>query len=128
MIRNKDAHGEPIAKDKLKNELDKRQKLINEIVKDLNFIQEYELILPEKLEIEDSQPIYYYKIFKGNETITKKGKFNFSPTLNDVILLDKNQEEIINLSPYILYLGIEHLDKNFLGIFSSYMNKEQTQA
>lgn len=127
-IRNADAHGEPIPEEKLKEELDKRQILIEEIIKDLGFISEYDLILPEKLEIENGKPVYLSKIFKGNEIINSKLDLSFNLNLLEVVFVDKNQNEYINLTPYILYLGVAQSDKNFLGIFSSYINKEQTQA
>ena len=125
-IRNADAHGEPIAKDKLEAELSKRQKLIDNIVDSLSFLSDYELILPEKLQIEDGDAFYLSKIFKGNETINTKISFPFNIQAGEVILCDKDKKEVISLTPYILYLGLEHSDKPFLGLFSSYSNKEQT--
>lgn len=125
-IRNADAHGEPIAKDKLDDELSKRQALIDNIVNSLSFLSNYELILPEKLQIEDGDAFYLSKIFKGNETINTKISFPFNIQAGEVILCDKEKKEVISLTPYILYLGLEHSDKPFLGLFSSYSNKEQT--
>lgn len=125
-IRNADAHGEPIPEDKLDAELSKRQALIDSIITSMSFFENYELILPEKLEIENGIPVYLSKIFIGNDVINKKIEFDTTPKVGEVILYNKSTKEVLNLSPYLLYLGIAHSEKNFLGIFSSYSNKEQT--
>ena len=48
-IRNDDAHGNPIPEEKLKAELDSRQKLIDSLLEELTFLKNYQLILPETL-------------------------------------------------------------------------------
>ena len=128
-IRNDDAHGNPIPEEKLKAELDKRQKLIDSILDELTFLADYQLILPEKIEIEGSQQFYICKHFIGNGIVSTKQTFEFSPQLSEVMLVNQAKKDArLSLSPLILYLGIQDEENNFLGIFSKYSSKDGTEA
>jgi len=125
-IRNNDAHGNPIPEDKLKSELDKRQKLIDFLVENLKFLENYRLLMPEQIEIEGSKQLYLIREFRGNNVITSKEELNFSVRLNDVIVLNKDKN--LSILPYIVYLGKVDESKNFLGIFSKYVDKDKKAA
>ncbi len=128
-IRNDDAHGNPIPEDKLKIELDKRQQLIDGLLGELDFLSNYNLILPENIEIEGSKQFYICKEFIGNGIVNTKQTFDFAPNLSEVMLVNKTQKEgRINLSPLLLYLGVQNEENNFLGIFSKFSSKDGTEA
>ncbi len=128
-IRNDDAHGNPIPEDKLKAELDKRQKIIDSLLDELGFLKNYLLILPEKLEIEGSSQFYICKQFVGNDIVNTKQTFEFAPQLSEVMLINSAmKDERLSLDPLLLYLGIQDDDNNFLGIFSKYSSKDETEA
>ena len=128
-IRNDDAHGNPIPEDKLNAELDKRQKLIDSLLEQLDFLKDYQLILPEKLEIEGSKQFYICKRFVGASIINTKETFDFSPQLSEVMLINSsNKDEKLSLSPLLLYLGIQDEENSFIGVFSKYTSKDATEA
>jgi len=125
-IRNNDAHGEPIPEDKLESELNKRQEMIDKLVQNLSFLENYQLIMPEKIELEGNKQFYLTKEFVGNNIITSKKEFEFNPRLNDLILINKNR--FISLIPNIVYLGIADESKSFLGVLSKFVDKDKKVA
>jgi hypothetical protein len=128
-IRNDDAHGNPIPEDKLNAELDKRQQLIDSLLQELSFLKDYQLILPEKLEIEGSKQFYICKRFVGASIVNSKETFDFSPQLSEVMLVNETKKDArLALSPLLLYLGVQDDENNFLGIFSKYASKDATEA
>ena len=128
-IRNDDAHGNPIPEDKLSAELDKRQKLIDSLLNELTFLSDYQLILPEKLEIEGSKQYYMCKQFIGNDLVNTKQTFEFSPQISEVMLINQTKkDERLSLNPLLLYLGVQDEENDFLGIFSKYSSKDGTEA
>jgi len=128
-IRNDDAHGNPIPEEKLSAELDKRQKLIDALLEELSFLKSYQLVLPEKLEIEGSKQFYICKRFVGSSIVNTKETFDFSPQISEVILLNEAKKDArLALNPLLLYLGIQDEENNFLGIFSKYDSKDGTEA
>lgn len=128
-IRNDDAHGNPIPEDKLNAELDKRQKLIDSLLEELDFLKNYQLILPEKLEIEGSKQFYICKHFIGASIVNTKESFDFPPQLSDVMLINSTKKDArLSLNPLLLYLGIQDEENNFLGIFSKYASKDGVEA
>ncbi len=128
-IRNDDAHGNPIPEEKLKTELDSRQKLIDSLLEELSFLKNYQLILPETLEIEGSHQFYICKQFIGNGIVNTKQTFEFSPQLSEVMLINQSKKDgRLSLNPLLLYLGIQDEENNFLGIFSKYSSKDGTEA
>ena len=128
-IRNDDAHGNPIPEDKLNAELDTRQKLIDSLLDELTFLKNYQLVLPEKLEIEGSKQFYICKHFVGSSIVSTKETFDFSPQLSEVMLMNDAKKDVrLSLSPLLLYLGIQDEENNFLGIFSKYDSKDGKEA
>ena len=125
-IRNNDAHGEPIPKDKLETELAKRQQMIDKLVENLSFLQNYKLIMPEKIEFEGNRQLYLVKEFTGNNIITSREELSFNPKLNDLILI--NKDKFVSLIPNIVYLGVVDESKSFLGILSKFVDKDKKIA
>lgn len=127
-IRNNDAHGEPIPDHKIQSELDSRQKIIDQLIDQLDFLQNYQLILPESFDVKGSNQIYLCKEFKGNASIISEREFDFSPDLGEVIIFNKNQNSHLTLSPLIIYIGIQESDKTFLGVFSKFTNSDNKKG
>ena len=128
-IRNDDAHGNPIPEEKLSKELDRRQEMIDSLTKQLSFMENYQLILPEKLEIEGSSQYYICRQFIGNGVVSTKQNFDFSPRLSEVMLLNKKVNSApLFLDPLLLYLGVQDEENNFIGIFSKFTSKDKTEA
>lgn len=128
-LRNDDAHGNPISDEQLINELAKRQKMIDKLVEQLGFLENYSLIYPESFDIQESKEVYLCKIFEGSSVITSEiSDFKTPPEIGNVILLNQKTKEYLNLSPLILYLGIQDSEKNFLGIFSKFTKTDKSQA
>ena len=125
-IRNNDAHGEPIPEDKLEAELNKRQEMIDKLVKNLSFLQNYQLLMPEKIELEGSKQLYLTREFIGNNILTSRRELEFTPRLNDLILVNKNR--YISLIPNIVYLGVIDESKSFLGVLSKFVDKDKKIA
>ncbi|AZV47412.1 hypothetical protein C3L23_09060 [Nautilia sp. PV-1] len=125
-IRNNDAHGEPIPKDRLETELSKRQQMIDKLVENLSFLQNYKLLMPEKIEFEGNRQLYLVKEFTGNNIITSREELSFNPRLNDLILI--NKDKFVSLIPNIVYLGVVDESKSFLGILSKFVDKDKKIA
>ena len=64
-IRNKDAHGELIAADKLTAELDKRQEILDKFISMLDFYKDYKLIVPTSTTLENGKVVYNCRDFSG---------------------------------------------------------------
>jgi hypothetical protein len=127
-IRNNDAHGNPIPQDKLDKELNKRQEMINKLVKNLAFLSNYQLIYPESIEIVGSKQFYLIKEFIGNNIVTSKIELNFTPRINDVIIVNQKNKKYLSILPFVTYLGKIDESMNFLGIFSKFTDKNRQIA
>lgn len=127
-IRNNDAHGEPIPDHKIQSELDQRQKIIDQLIERLDFLQNYEIILPESFEVKGTKQAYLCKEFKGNAAIISEREFNFSPALGEVMVYNQKQNKSLTLSPLILYLGVQESEKSFLGVFSKFTSSDNKKG
>ena len=127
-IRNNDAHGEPIPDHKIQSELDQRQKIIDQLIDRLGFLQNYEIILPESFEVKGTKQVYLCKEFKGNGAIISEREFNFSPALGEVMVYNQKQNRSLTLSPLILYLGVQESEKSFLGVFSKFTSSDNKKG
>ena len=102
-IRNKDAHGELIAADKLTTELDKRQDILDKFVNMLSFYNDYLLIVPYKAELIEGKINYICKEFNGltESTVTISDSKDELESFR-VYLYNKKNSTALCLNPMIV--------------------------
>jgi hypothetical protein len=65
-LRNKDAHGEVISDKALAGELNNRQKLLDQLMKEMNYHADYTLIVPIDDEVKDGVLVHICRDLSGN--------------------------------------------------------------
>ncbi|MBF0121633.1 MAG: hypothetical protein HQK79_22610 [Desulfobacterales bacterium] len=117
-IRNQDAHGNPIAEERLKNELDRRQAILNPIIEALNFLNKYQFIILDKFEIQDNIAVYTGKeqIYDGFTTCIVKP--NSSLPTHEIIAYNKDTFRFLKLSPFLIYAPIDDQNAFHIAIYS----------
>ena len=65
-LRNKDAHGEVISDEALAGELNNRQKLLDQLMKEMNYHADYTLIVPIDDEVKDGVLVHICRDLSGN--------------------------------------------------------------
>ncbi len=102
-IRNKDAHGELIAADKLTAELDKRQEIIDKLVNILSFYNDYILIVPYDSEVIEGKFTYLCKEFNGlTESTISISESKDDMEFYRVYLYNKKNSTALCLNPMIV--------------------------
>ena len=125
-IRNKDAHGNPIPEDKLKQELDKRQEMLDKVMEELAFLENYRLLVLESFEVSETGNTYNGKEFSGDGYVSVDLSSNLSLPLNTPILFKK--DSYLSLAPLCIYTKIDGEDETHVAIFSKILNAEGSSA
>jgi hypothetical protein len=64
-LRNKDAHGEVISDDELADKLNERQKMLDQLMKEMNYLAGYKLIVPIDDEVKEGVLVHICKDLSG---------------------------------------------------------------
>ena len=64
-LRNKDAHGEVISDDELAGKLNERQKMLDQLMKEMNYLAGYKLIVPIDDEVKEGVLVHICKDLSG---------------------------------------------------------------
>jgi len=65
-LRNQDAHGQVISDDVLAGELNKRQKLLDQLMKEMNYHADYKIIVPIDDEVKGGELVHICKDLSGS--------------------------------------------------------------
>ena len=125
-IRNKDAHGNPIPEDKLKQELDKRQVMLEQVMAELKFLENYQLLVIESFDVSEQGSVYNAREYSGDGYTAIEITTNASLPLHTPILY--KDEKFLNLSPLCTYAKIDEQEEMHIAIFSKTLNREGTVA
>lgn len=125
-IRNKDAHGELIAADKLSAELDKRQDILDKLINIIDFYKDYSLIVPISIDLVEGKVQYTCKDFSGatESSIIIDNSKDELETMR-VYLFNKKKNTSLCLNPMIQasYVSKENKDIK-LFVYSKTTNKK----
>ena len=123
-IRNADAHGNPIAPDKLNAELTSRQEILDRVLEQCGFIGEYNVAIFEKLVLDADQQRIAGKTFvnDGEESILVNTELE--PPMDEVVLVDKKESFYLRLRPLMVYASAKEEDSNQLSIFSKQLSRD----
>ncbi|MCK5684071.1 hypothetical protein KAJ27_08115 [bacterium] len=127
-IRNHDAHGNPIAADKLKQELDKRQILLDKVIGEAVFLEKYNLMVMSNFEIKDDKQLYIGKQFIDDGFSTKSIQTTLNVPTDEVILLNEKGSAYILLAPLAFYCLIDDTEIDHVGIFSKFTDRENSSS
>lgn len=124
-IRNKDAHGELIAPDKLTAELDRRQIIIDKLMEHLDFFKDYQLIVPYQSDVIGGKVQYSCKNFYGANPFTVMlSNFKTDIELFTPYLYHTKSGNALDLSPILIAQPTDASGQEFsLFIYSKTTNK-----
>jgi hypothetical protein len=126
--RNDDAHGVPISDSELKKVLTSRQEILDRILEQCSFLENYTISIFEKLVLKSNSQQVSGKSFvnDGQESIIVPA--DLEPPLGEILLVNHNKKfTFIKLRPLIVYAPINGQDSRQLSLYSKQLDKEGNQ-
>ncbi|MCH2152572.1 MAG: hypothetical protein MK089_04455 [Phycisphaerales bacterium] len=127
--RNHDAHGPMIPQDKLDDELNDRSKLLNDILKKLSFLDNWQLSQFDRFEINGSDQCYFGTQYTGEEGATPvELKDSVIPIpVGEPVLIKKDGKQLIRLLPLAIVAPIDGEGNTEFSLYSKEVKKNSNE-
>ena len=126
--RNDDAHGVPISDSELKKVLTSRQEILDRILEQCAFLENYSISIFEKLVLKSNSQQVSGKSFvnDGQESILVPA--DLEPPLGEILLVNHSKKfAFIKLRPLIVYAPVNGQESRQLSLYSKQLDKEGNQ-
>jgi len=122
--RNDDAHGVPISDSKLEKILNKRQEILDRILEQCSFLENYSMSIFDKLVLDsNSQKVSGWSFINdGHESLMVD--VDVEPPMNEILLFDHNNNSYMKLRPLVVYAPISGQESKQLSLYSKQLDKE----
>ena len=126
--RNDDAHGVPISDSELTKVLTSRQEILDRILEQCSFLENYSISIFDKLVLKSNSQQVSGKSFinDGHESLIVPAELE--PPLGEILLVNHNKKfAFMKLRPLIVYAPINDQDSRQLSLYSKQLDKEGNQ-
>ena len=126
--RNDDAHGVPISDSELSKVLKNRQEILDRILDQCSFLENYSISIFDKLVLKSNSQQVSGKSFinDGHESLIVPAELE--PPLGEILLVNHNKKfAFMKLRPLIVYAPINDQDSRQLSLYSKQLDKEGNQ-
>ena len=126
--RNDDAHGVPISDSELSKVLKSRQEILDRILEQCSFLENYSISIFDKLILKSNSQQVSGKSFinDGYESLIVPAELE--PPLGEILLVNHNKKFIfMKLRPLIVYAPINDQDSRQLSLYSKQLDKDGNQ-
>ena len=126
--RNDDAHGVPISDSELNKVLNSRQEILDRILEQCSFLENYSISIFDKLVLKSNSQQVSGKSFINNGQESLIVPAELQPPLEEILLVNHNKDfSYMLLRPLIIYAPISGQDSRQLSLYSKQLNKEGNQ-
>ena len=127
--RNHDAHGPMIPQEKLEAELDDRSKLLNDVLKKLGFLENWQLAQFDRFEINGSDQCYFGTQYTGGDGATpiELKDSAIRVPVGEPVLIRKNGKALIRLLPLAIVAPIDGEGNTDFSLYSKEIKKNSNE-